>query len=177
LDGANDERGTSGHAFLGSWLVDIGVDEPPASLNRDSINPLSADALAGFLADGTLVASLSPAYAVPNEAIEGDRLLVGTGLGSWAVVDEETVAVRCAVLLRQESAARSDPELESMIIGRSVATLFVNATVRMDAANDTFSGPYTVESHLDRAWTRNLPPLDGSVQGWRVGAATGEETG
>ena len=113
-----------------------------------------------FLADGTLIASGSPAYPVPNEATSGKRLLVGTGCGSWAITGERIATLRCAALLRHEN-------------GNSVATVFVDATVELDPENDTFSGPYTLEIHLSRAWTRDLPPLDGSIQGWRVVAPKG----
>jgi hypothetical protein len=146
--------------FVGSWLVSYLVGKPPSVLTRELINPLFAKAAVSFLAGGALIASGSPAYPVPNQATSGDRLLVGTGCGSWAMTGELTATVRFAVLLRHED-------------GNTVATVFVDAIVQLDPDNDTFSGPYTVESHLSRAWTRNLPSLDGSIQGWRIGAPTG----
>jgi hypothetical protein len=149
--------------FVGSWLVSYLVGEPPSVLTRESINPLAAEAAVSFLAGGALIASGSPAYPVPDQATSGDRLLVGTGCGSWAMSGELTATVRIAALLRHED-------------GNSVATVFVDTTVQLDPDNDTFSGPYTVVSHLSRAWTRNLPSLDGSVQGWRIGTPTGAGT-
>jgi hypothetical protein len=160
---ATHEHAVSEQVFLGSWLVQISVGQAPSVLRRDSINPLAADALVSFLADGTLIASGSPVYPVPAGAIQADRLLAGTGHGSWVAQGEGAVAVRCAVLLYLES-------------GSSEATLFVDATVQLDPDNDTFSGPYTIDTHLSRHWVRNLPPLDGSVQGWRVEAPTGTGT-
>jgi hypothetical protein len=73
---------------------------------------------------------------------------------------ELTATVRIAALLRHED-------------GNSVATVFVDTTVQLDTDNDTFSGPYTIKSHLSRAWDQDLPSLDGSVQGWRIGTPTG----
>ena len=156
------ERATP-EVFVGSWLVSIRLGEAPSVLRRDSINPLAADALVSFLADGTLVASGAPAHPVPNEAIQGDRLLVGTGHGSWVALGERAAEVKCAALLHQEN-------------GNSVATIFVDATVRLDPDNDTFNAPYSIESHLARGWIRDLPPLDGSVQGWHAGAPPGTGT-
>jgi hypothetical protein len=163
MEGPSNEQLATDRDFVGAWLVSYVVGEPPSVLTRDSINPLAAEALVSLLADGTLIASGSPAYPVPNGATRGERLLVGTGCGSWAMADERTAMLRCAALLRHEN-------------GNSVATVFVDATVQLDPDNDTFSGRYTIESHLSRAWTRNLPSLDGSVQGWRIGAPTGAGT-
>lgn len=151
---ANSERTAPGQNFVGAWLVSIRVGEPPDLLDRSSINPLAADALVSLLADGTLVASASPAYPVPNQAIQADRLLAGAGHGSWASHGEREARFRCAALLYTDS-------------GNAVATLFIDASVQL-GHDDTFSGAYTVQSHLSRGWTRNLPSLDGSVQGWRV---------
>lgn len=145
--------------FVGSWLVRYLIGEPPSALTNDSINVFLAEGAVSFLAGGVLIASGSPTYPMPNGAASADRLLVGTCCGSWAMTGELTAAVRIVAPLRRED-------------GQPTAVVFVDATVQLDPGNDTFSGPYTVQSLLTRAWTRNLPPLDGSVQGWRIGAPT-----
>ncbi|MGK5114652.1 MULTISPECIES: hypothetical protein [unclassified Geodermatophilus] len=146
-----------GAAFLvGAWFLHVRVGEPPSALERELINILFADAVAAFAADGTASVSVSPVYPVPDQAVSTEHLLVGTGFGTWTSTGERTAAVTCGALIR-------DAE------GNSVATLVLTGAVEHDAESDTFSGPYTIESHLTRAWSRNLPSLDGSVQGWRVG--------
>jgi hypothetical protein len=118
--------------FVGSWLVSYLVGKPPSVLTRELINPLFAKAAVSFLAGGALIASGSPAYPVPNQATSGDRLLVGTGCGSWAMTGELTATVRFAVLLRHED-------------GNTVATVFVDAIVQATCPG---RGPGT-----SRRWT------------------------
>jgi hypothetical protein len=141
----------------GPWLVEIRVGEPPKVLRRDVINPLSANALVTVEAGGTLIASGSPIHPIPNQAIGGDHLYVPAGHGTWVPDGERGARFRLAALLCLER-------------GASVATLFIDGSVEIDAEHDTFTGPYAVDVHLSRGWTRGLPALDGSVQGWRVEA-------
>jgi hypothetical protein len=151
------DQTTDRRAFLvGAWFIDVRVGEPPSALKRDVINMLFADSIASFAADGSASVSVSPIYPVPDHAISAKHLLVGAGFGSWASTGEGTAEVTCGALIRDET-------------GDSVATLILTSTVEHDAASDTISGPYKIDSHLKRVWTRNLPILDGSVQGWRVG--------
>lgn len=158
--GAGETEARTAQGFVGSWLLSVGVGMQPSPLPHDLSGPLDADAVAAFMADGTAVGSISPSYPVPDESIRTDRLYVGACCGSWELTGDRTATVRGAALLYVDS-------------GESAATLFVDATLELDPDEDTFSGPYTVEVHLTRGWTRNLPSLDGSIQGWRVGAPIG----
>jgi hypothetical protein len=155
MAGATDAPAMPDRRFVGCWLVSVRVGRAPSVLRRDVINPLDADGIVTLLGDGALVACGAPERPVPEHAIQGDRLLVADAHGSWAALGEREAAFRCAAVLYREN-------------GGAVATLFIDGTVEIDPDNDTLSGPYTVESHLTRAWTRNLPALDGSVQAWRL---------
>jgi hypothetical protein len=146
-------------SIVGSWLVSHSVGEKPEPLLREHISPLAAEAVAVFTSDGLLTVSVSPIYPVPNEAISTTQLLVGLAGGSWTVTGEGPITVRCAAVVRN---AR----------GYSVATFFLDGTLDLDPAADTFSGAYTIEPHLKRHWVRNPPNLDGAVQGWRISPAS-----
>jgi hypothetical protein len=146
-------------SIVGAWLVSHSLGGTPKPLGRQHINPLAAESVAVFTADGLLTVSLSPAYPVPDQAISATQLLVGTAAGSWTATDDGRITARCAAVLRNER-------------GSAVATLFLDAAIDLDTDADTFSGAYTIEPHLTRAWVRNLPKLDGSVQGWRIESAT-----
>jgi hypothetical protein len=155
---ASSDVTTSAPGFLGAWFVDIRVGEPPEVLRRDVINPLSADALMSFQEGGSLIASGTPSYAIPDHirVISGDRLQVGARHGSWVDEGEQRAQFRGAALLYGDD-------------GNSVATLLIEGTAEIDPEHDTFSGPYVVEPHLSRRFTGNLPDFNGSVQGWRIG--------
>lgn len=146
-------------SIVGAWLVSHRLGEKPEPLSRDNINPLAADAVAVFGADGLLTVSVAPAYPVPDQAIHATQLLVGAGAGAWVAAGDGRITARCAAVVRNER-------------GFAVATLFLDAEIDLDTGTDTFSGAYTIEPHLKRTWVRNLPNLDGSVQGWRVAPPT-----
>lgn len=142
-------------SIVGAWLVSYGLGATPQPLNWEHINPLSADVTAVFNADGLVTVSLSPSYPVPDQAISATQLLVGAGSGAWTATSDGRVALRGAAVVRNQK-------------GHSVATLFLDAELTLDAGAHTFHGPYTIEPYLTRGWTRNLPNLDGAVQGWRI---------
>jgi hypothetical protein len=152
-----------GHRFVGAWLVSYRIGKPPSVLDDESPNPLSAEGLMVFNADGTFVAHGSPVYSNPTSDRAEATLLAGAGVGHWKAVDEYRAAVSLAVVLRSAHPFG--------ITGNSVATLFFAAHLELDAAHDSLSGAYSVDVHLSRYFSRDLPPLDGSVQAWRAPVA------
>jgi hypothetical protein len=141
--------------FVGSWMVQVGMGERPSTASG-VINPLFAEGLATFMADGTFIAAGSPVYPTPDGGPPGDQLFVGPVHGSWVATDERTAVVTFRALLRQAD-------------GNVVGSVDIDVTVELDQGDETLTGSYTVaDVVLSRAWTRNLPPLDGWMHASRI---------
>src|SRR4051794_31885250 len=96
---SSDPSVPADRGFVGGWLVDFEVGEPPRVLQQNVINPLFADCLATFLADGNLIVSGVPMLPAPDGAISSDVLLVSSAHGRWAARGERAATVRCVALL------------------------------------------------------------------------------
>jgi hypothetical protein len=137
--------------FVGTWNVslDLSNADPPAT-DSSQLHRIGA---ATLHADGTVTASGSPVYAMP-EGAPWPRVYVGTCHGAWESTGERTAMIAVRAILRSES-------------GEHLGTLDYYLSAQLGDDDRGFTGTYSTfiaAPNPDWGWENNPR---GSVRAWK----------